>query len=685
MKINNEIYLRRGKKLIVSAGNESNNLQAASFSKNLCSLGFSFSSELFEVVKTLDNASMSGLYSQTIKHLKTMVGAHKKHVPMYKNFPEEVMNLSDAELYFNAICHYENPEFIPEQVEVIREKFSELTSLTKLKLGSSEDFCRMIRNLLSASTSISESDKADVKSVLLENLDCLELFVPEQIPFKENLCFAAGILFSAGVGIENLTKLFNNATDVLRFASALSGGDVSLAEKTKYKKFSRSERRMLLGLLESQKNLEEDMLRHDKKWIRLGERIHPGEFSVRFPKSFKAFSAIRNSEKIETFAGKVETGILAGKILETSKLLKTRPGEFARRMDKLLRESDNANSVVSDFSEIAGKLTTPMLLSLSSHFLCRNDMTERPVFPKGSLAKIQVIDVAEKKIPDDVCLKVSEICESALVNKFKAKESLGKVFVDSSLSKQVVPFSQRSASKALKTIVRGSRMPIGSENVVRLFLWWKNAESSRIDVDLSCAFFDESFNEQSTVSFRNVRNQYCVHSGDIVDAPNGASEFIDINIEKALEKGICYAAMDVRCYSGIPYVDLPECFAGFMMRDKEKSGEVYEPKSVHNKFDLTSNTISTCPIIFDLVNREMVWVDLSLQTGIEIGSSRGSFGKIAKAMCGMKKASLYQLFELHAKARGTIVDKREDADIVFSMDGDVTPFDIEKIVGEYLV
>ena len=35
-----------------------------------------------------------------------MVGAHIQFAPMYPNFPQQMMDLSDADLYINAIIHY---------------------------------------------------------------------------------------------------------------------------------------------------------------------------------------------------------------------------------------------------------------------------------------------------------------------------------------------------------------------------------------------------------------------------------------------------------------------------------------------------------------------------------------------------------------------------------------------------
>jgi hypothetical protein len=63
------------------------------------------------------------------------------------------------------------------------------------------------------------------------------------------------------------------------------------------------------------------------------------------------------------------------------------------------------------------------------------------------------------------------------------------------------------------------------------------------------------------------------HSGDIVSAPNGASEFIDINYVEAKEHAR-YVVICNYVYSGDAYKDIPECFSGVMFRkNKGKKGE----------------------------------------------------------------------------------------------------------------
>ncbi|MNC48480.1 hypothetical protein D3C75_975940 [compost metagenome] len=58
---------------------------------------------------------------------------------------------------------------------------------------------------------------------------------------------------------------------------------------------------------------------------------------------------------------------------------------------------------------------------------------------------------------------------------------------------------------------------------------------------------------------------------------------------------------------------------------------------------------------------------------------------IGKAMTNLQKPDLYDLFRLHAKARGELVDTADQADAIFSVEKGVTPFDIERIMAEYVV
>ena len=205
---------------------------------------------------------------------------------------------------------------------------------------------------------------------------------------------------------------------------------------------------------------------------------------------------------------------------------------------------------------------------------------------------------------------------------------------------------------------------------------------------MSVTFADKYFSHKDHVSYTELRNKYSVHSGDITSAPKGASEFIDIDIDKALGYGVRYVVVQVYAYTQQSYCDLPECFCGFMMREGSgKLGEIYSPKTVINKWDLASDSKTCIPVIFDLVERKMIWTDISMGSTsalMNLESHCETTQLMLRSMVNLKKPNLYDLFTLNAEARGTIVKTKGEADIVFSETSDIKPTDIDVIISDYI-
>ena len=149
-------------------------------------------------------------------------------------------------------------------------------------------------------------------SIIFASQKHLQVKFPDEIPLKENVALI-GKLYLENYPLataKDIQKYFKTATDVLRLITAMSDGDISLATNTKFRSFRRKERRLLLELLQNCGAIEEDMLRYKNRWIRVGERLHPSEYSeVQFGKVITAFNKLRNGIKIETFAGKVTKAI----------------------------------------------------------------------------------------------------------------------------------------------------------------------------------------------------------------------------------------------------------------------------------------------------------------------------------------------------------------------------------------
>ena len=390
-------------------------------------------------------------------------------------------------------------------------------------------------------------------------------------------------------------------------------------------------------------------------------------------------------------------------------LLKTRPGELARKLDHLLRNTGDKNSVINTFKDVASEVATPVLLQVKEHFAHRNEKLEsRVFFPKGNLARCHCIENTLSDIDKKYCDAIVTICENALIENYKSKDFLGKVYLSDELKRYIVPFSQRSASKTLKTIVRGSKLPIDENTkAMRAFVWWTNMgeeedgsdlDHGRVDLDLSAVLFDKDWGYMGHVSYTNLRSDRynACHSGDIVNGGpvngDGASEFLDVDIESVVKYGARYIVYQVYSFTRQKYSDMPHAMFGWMSREDVNSGEIYEPKTVEQKMDLASQSTVCIPVIFDCVNREVIWCDMNLSLngcrsnrgGNNVESNLSGITATCYSMVNMSKPNLYDLIDLHIRARGLRVDNKEDADVIFDIDSGITPFDTEVFMGEYL-
>lgn len=726
----NEILLRRKNKVILGIGTAkvANDRCITTIMKNIEELGYTFSREVFDVLRTYSVNELTEFYLELKAALMKLKGANVVYMPMYADFPKGVMDAHFSELYINAMVHYWSdgilyPKNHRKRVNDRLPLFDE-TKVKVLQLGSEADVRQIFDNICTSRTSISRTDREDIAYLFeTENMK-----LPDNIPHKENAAYISALYLQKNplARVSGLRKYIKTATDVLRLVTAMSDGDVSLAENTRYKSFTRRQRRMIMELLSGCPNIEGDMLRYKERWIRIGERIHPSEFdcsryTLEYDRAINAFDKLRNNRKIETFAGKVEFDLAYGEYESALAELVKRPGELARRLDQLLRVA-HKESVIRSFASVAEKVSTPVLLQVREHFLHRAEHADvRVFFPKGSLAKCHSERNNLPDIDEKYCQEVIRICENALVKIYGQREPMGKVYLSEDYRNYVVPFSQRSASKAMKTIVRGSRLPMDSQtNAVRAFIWWTNMDkcdfesydSGRIDIDLSAAIFDENWNYMEHVSYTNLKSaKYkACHSGDIVNGGpvdgDGVSEFLDVDVDSVVRCGARYVVYQVYSFTCQTYADMPHAMFGWMERADVDSGEIYEPKTVEQKLDLTADSMVCIPVIFDCVKREFIWCDMNMSLsgihanigGNNLESNLSGVAAVCYSMVNVKKPHLYDLIALNVMGRGVLVDNREDADIVFDtalyLNNDtvenerdkmvITPYDTELFMSEYL-
>ena len=598
-------------------------------------------------------------YNNITSYIRRNIGDDYNHRALYPNFPNQVMDMPYIDLFFNAITHYisdgqwEPCLDVSENKQIKKEK----GSLKTLSLITEEEFLNIFKNIISLNQSIPDIDKQSIEW-FIKNYKTLPM--PTVIPFKETLCI---------LGANGLDVPINNTNDVLRIAIYMSCGKTEIIKYVRFKSFKNKERKYLVSLLEKSPLNLDDAKKHVRLWKKFGKHIHVSQYKS-FKKTMEFFNIIRNdfSNHI-SFNFKVESAIKNKEFSLASNLLKKRPGEFARRIDALIRKSKNTD-ILNDFVEVSDKVSTKVLYELYNHFNNRCDKSiSRFVTIKGSRVEIPPLEPLDSNVIDATL----ELIKTALANNFKQRPYMGKVYIDKKLKKIPLPSDMRSLNASIHTLVRGTRVKLPKDtNVVRGYLHWFD-EHGYIDLDLSATLFDKNFNKLTHISYTNLRdlNYNAVHSGDIRHRRGSCAEYVDISLD-SFKKGVRYALFSAYHFDKQPLHTAKGVF-GIQSREYPESNLNFEPSTIETAINIANENYCVYPCIFDLKSKEMIWLDVDGGGSINIESSSNSF-KMIKNTISPDTLSIYDILYLNASNRGEVVTK-EEADLKFKYDDFLNSYD----------
>ncbi|MDO4435762.1 MAG: TerD family protein [Cardiobacteriaceae bacterium] len=680
-----EDYLRLRGRFVVQGkiqgdSNEYSSVGILNLLAELERFGYTLSNDLMHDFLHLNDEDFINQSASLLKTVEALRGAMVEHEPFYPNFPAQVQAMSEEDLRRFAFVHYLGHEWglsiRPQFVKEAREALREEVSLMVIERGSLEDYHSLMQSLMVRQSALSQADRWALLGWFMDFSDEFFLRLPDKIPNRETKALLLGkALWSHSLAtVEHWARHWGyTATDILRMVVAHCGGDVSLKEPTRFK-LSRSERRLVLSLLEAISELPstlEDMFRHHERFKRLAECLHPHE-NKRFGGAMRLFEGLRG--RYVSFEARWQGLWRSGDFQSALDCLAMRAGVMARQIDYLLRTAPNEEIralVAKRFAQVKNDVPTRLLLQLWHHVSYReNPLPYRIFYPKGQVSKVWVEADKRKAWDKALCVAWAEALEGYLVERFSKLPHLGKVYLDDDLVNYAVSWRERSASKALQTMSYGSRVSIEPAHTLRFFIYWQQGRE-RVDVDLSAVFFDKDFNHLNTLAYYDLKHRYAVHSGDITSAPHGASEFIDVDWQSALEHGVRYVLLSVNSFSGQPYKDLPHCFAGIMLRKAPMAGEIFEPKTVQQRWDLSSDAQIALPLVVDLVEKRLIWLDLTLTRELSLSNNvfehLGTMSMVVKAALEQPILSWQRLLTLHAKARGEICEEKSQADWLFSV------------------
>ena len=660
----------------------------------LMQLGVMLNERALSCLSLLTDEDIIRYHDEVVSYLK-YIKCDGNYRPLYDGFPQQVMEMSESELFLNAIIHYwSNGEWVPNAYTKAKPTAFEHPSYKVLRPCSEAEFNRIFTDILSVNQSITPMDKEVVIWFRMNRpAGWAMAYLPKEIPFKENLCFVLELFDFEVVPF--------TYTDILRTATYMSGGDVSLAENTRFR-LTNEQRNRIMQMLEfktrgnnreGQEFLDslEDLKKHRNKWLALFNHIHADSKRFRKPKYANAQRVVEllrfHADKIHTWNAKVENLEFCIKLHELSK----RPGELARRLNALLLEAQGkkifANTraesaedvVVSWFKSVAHKISNKVLFELYTYFEGRRkDQKQRTVFIKGARKPVKLTPL--KAFSKDIVDKVQDEIITAVRGKLIEWPKLGKVIIDKKLKNIPLPTNMRSISETDTPVVRGTRMPIHVDytKTVRFYVHWKDAFGTE-DLDLSATLL--GMGQRITVSWNGLyklgSNECLVaHSGDVRHRKGDCAEYIDINIKELRKQGLRYVLVDVRNFEGRSLKSLNPAF-GYMEREHPESNKTWTPSTVAASWRLQSEAKACIAVMIDLETMEYIPLDIDSNSITATGDTEALLTAMRMYM-EPPKLSVHDLVMWHAESRrAEVVEQAEEGE-------EVTHFRFEDFAGSYI-
>ncbi len=799
----NGIYVQE-QKLNIEKASRNNTLsiaEMATITKKFQGYGYTFEKKLAQTIFKVDRDYAIDLCREMLENIEDFK-SDKGYEVFYKDFPKEVMNMEEADIYINQMLHYwfgyipKHKNLKNKNIGYEKNELAQLVELSHLKLVADSDIEKLFYNLLSSNVTLSSQYLEDV-CFLSNGFSEKELEeYSENILMKETLTTLSSYVWEKR---KILIGNFDTATDVLRFITKLSNGELN----TKYicfAYFSRTELAQIVKKLEKIKNSFPDIKRYKKPWHKFF-KLNAKKINLKkYPNVQKIVNMLFSKFEYETPKGyfdKVKKNIpnMSNKDLEKFIGLYLKfSGDYARQVLSLLNISNKKqyHILINGLKKCMKDVNTRVLLQLYDRLLnlqkknqleeikknkeieikikmekiknsqiTEEEKTVEEIFEKKNSPekrskirnvfrnlvfkeeqkdeselekqknieeqknKTEIIETLEKErirnlqmeiprvvnskgtwrkidetifLSDELIEDLMEVVKNGIIEKLKEKDSLKKVFVDESYKNIAVTTSEKDSNISLRPMTKGSKIKFNSDaEVLRFFVGWKNFEKDglkiRTDIDLSAVYFDSEFNFLNSLAYYNQIEEGFAFSGDIVDAPDGALEFIDIyDLEKIKEKGINYILMTVRSYNGFNFKEINSVFAGVLELTKEESQDRKNMFSaaISQGFQILSKNYTTSTILVDLQKSEYIWIDMNLPVSKNYreqnrlqNNEAAYLEDILKYFVNKEYMTMYDLIEMNVKARGTKVFDKEVADVIFDRIDVDNPIPLAQILSNF--
>ncbi|MEW2303069.1 hypothetical protein AB0958_24375 [Streptomyces sp. NPDC006655] len=666
------LVIRHAHRLPSPSGSAGQGAPAArQFDAALTSVGFKLSAELLERLSGLAEDAVVHTAKRTLRTVSEMVGDHVRHNAYFIDFPANVPDteefwtrcvaralgdekardtvltqLRDGVLNLLSLPTYGRYQHTYEEMLAAQDELiaSAGDRVTVLHLGQDldDELTELYLALAGSTTPLNEDDLRDLKT-LAER--CALGPQPEAIPVREHRAVVNAGRLGAGADL-----LLDTVTDVLRLACALSDGDVTLREPTRFRALSRPVRRRLLAGLDAVVAANPaklaDVAAHREPFKRLGERLHPHEHPGR-PHAAEVFAVARGEKAAPSFDSLFEKLLEAYDVRGAVDLLRSAPGRLFRSLDLLLRiaaDQEERDAVVAAAVQVAPDVSGRVVLSVREHLHNRERESGRPRIFVNRRGRAWVTPDDRPPVPDADRDRLIAALDAEIRRRLPAPDRL---LVDPDVLDVALPLSGRATAAGLGVLPRGSVSTVDGDQL-RFFVYWKQARA-RTDFDLSALLLHADYSTDSWLSYTSLRAVGGEHSGDVTEAPDGASEFINLSLDRVRST---FVVPQVNIYAGENFEEVEESFFGFMLRDAEQKGRPFEPRTVRMKSELRGVGRVALPLVFrrgDDGRWRAKWLHLylkGLSTENRVEENQASVSTVVRAVVEREQLTVGYLIDL---------------------------------------
>ena len=597
----------------------------------------------------------AGIVKLAKSNMTSVVDDFKKAIgninakPMYPNFPTQVMEMNVAEYRFHQLFHYFSTYgmetlfgtevkrgWLPsvEDTEKVKDDTT-LLSLKVLDVIFEEEISDFVINKLS-----SKNERFTIEEMMLfesaVSMATHDTIVSMNVEFKENLIPIFNLIFKSNRDDkkEILVGICQHTGDVWKCIEAL------LAE---YKHFKTSQKNLLVSVLESFPitDFEANLILSNSKATNVKRMLKYLDYNM-YSKSSEhklAVAKLRNNE-LRSWEGQAKA-LISERNNDAVKFIAARPGMLIRMISILLRAGYSVTEISEELEKHASELSTQTLVSLLSHFGRENTTNFN-----GELHDV-------KEASD-----IFEIVNRAFVKNLKSKNTElkdKKVYFDlDAFDLDLSQLECNNKSPESGYLVSGLAIKIPENvNKMRFFVYWN--DESRVDIDLHT--YGLTANDEFIHIGWNAYfcNGGMITSGDITHSD--AAEFIDIDLNvdmKRVKTEVDIYNIYKDCKKSMKNIDT--VFVGMMAVDKiGEDVKLYQPKNCFFSHFLKGDEEKLTYGIIDIPHRVLIFK----------GSERDI--NLNESLENQFNLRVY-LNKLMNSQNAVIVDKKEDADFVLSME-----------------